>query len=78
MGEAIDPDDLHGDAVVAYLSIKVRRNGAMSVEGCIYQEKYALAMLDTARDCIRRQNDRKRIEDAGGLLIPAHDTALMQ
>jgi hypothetical protein len=76
MAEAIDPDDLHGDAVVAYLAIKVRRNGAMSVEGCIYEERYALAMLDTARDTIRRQNSRQRLED--GLIIPAHDTALLQ
>jgi hypothetical protein len=70
-----DNDDLHGDAVVAFIAIKVRRNGAMSVEGCIDEEAYALAMIDTARDTIRNHNQRKRI-NGGGLIIPAHDTAL--
>lgn len=78
MAQSKDPDDLYGDEVIACLEIKVRRNGAMSVAGCIYEEKYALAMLDTARDTIKRQNARKRLEDGKGLIIPAHDTALVQ
>ena len=70
-----DPDDLHGDAPVAVLEIKVRRNGAMSVAGCIGDLPYALAMLDAAKDSVRNYHARRRIEN-GGLVIPAKDTGL--
>ena len=73
-----DPDELHGDAVVAVLEIKVRRNGAMSVAGCINEEKYALAMLDNARDTIKRHNAKNTINGGGKVIIPAHDTGLIQ
>lgn len=69
-----DPDDPHGDAVIAVLEIKVRRNGAMSVAGSINDEVYALAMLDSARDSIKSHNARGRKQTA--LILPAHDTAL--
>lgn len=70
-----DPDDLHGDAVVAYLEIKMRRNGAMSIGGNVNDEKYALAMLDTAKDTIKAHNRRGLGKDS--LIVPAHDTALV-
>ena len=49
------------------MHIKVRRNGAMSVEGCIHEKDYALKMLDAARDSINSHH--KRI-NGGGIVIP--------
>ncbi len=72
-----DPDDLHDDDVVAVLELKVRRNGAMSVAGCINDEQYALAMLDNARDTIKRHNARRVIDGGGSVLIPSYDTGIL-
>ena len=69
MSATIDPDDLYGDAVVAILEIKVRRNGSMSVAGSINDESYAIAMLDAAKDSVRSYNKRHR----EALIIPAKD-----
>lgn len=69
---SIDPDDLHGDAVVFALEIKVRRCGAMSVAGNIKDVTYALAVLDAARQSVKSHNARQAIEGEG-LLIPPHD-----
>jgi hypothetical protein len=71
-----DPDDLYGDDVVAQLVIAVRRNGAMSVEGCINNESYALAMLDNARDTIRNHNLKRKINGGGAIIIPPGATGL--
>ena len=71
-----DPDDLHGEEVTAYLQIAVRRNGAMSVAGCIENEQYAIAMLDAAKDSIRNHNARRRLQQPQGLIIPANETPL--
>lgn len=70
-----DPDALYDDEVIAVLEIKVRRNGAMSVAGSINDERYALAMLDSAKDSIKAHNRRNRGEQSQ-LILPAHDTAL--
>lgn len=71
-----DPDDLHGDDVTVYLMLAIRRNGAMSVEGCIGSEALALAMLDTARETIQRYNRRFESHAGAALIIPHKDTAL--
>lgn len=71
-----DPDDLYGDEPVAIIRIAVRRNGAMSVEGCINDERYALAMLDAAKDSVRNHNARQRMQRVGGLILPANETPL--
>lgn len=68
-------EDLRDEDVVAELRIQVRRSGAMSVTGCIHEERYALAMLDSARDSIKAHN-RRAINSAAGLILPAHDNAL--
>ena len=73
-----DSDDLHGDDKVAVLEIAVRRNGSMSVAGSINNEAYALAMLDNARDTIKRHNARNKINSGGAVIIPAHDTGILQ
>lgn len=69
-----DPDDLTGDEPVAIIRVAVRRNGSMSVEGCINDEAYALAMLDAARDSVRNHNARNRLQRPGGLILPANET----
>lgn len=69
-----DPDALHDDAPVARIEIVLRRSGAMSVAGSIGDETYALAMLDTARDTVKGYHARK----GGQIIVPAHDTALVQ
>lgn len=69
-----DPDDLHGDAVVFALEIKVRRNGAMSVAGGIGEEAYALAVLDAAKQSIKAHNAREALARPQGLIVPARDT----
>lgn len=71
-----DPDDLHGDTIIAKLEIAVRRNGSMSVAGCIDNEAYALAMIDNARDTIKRHNLRKHVNGTG-VIIPARDTGII-
>jgi hypothetical protein len=72
-----DPDDLHGDEPVAVLTLTVRRNGAMSVAGCINNEVYALAMLDNARDCIKRHNRGLGFGDVP-IITPACDAPSVQ
>lgn len=71
-----DPDAVYDDAPVSQLILTCRRNGAMSVEGCIENEMYALAMLDNARDAVRNYNARKRIDAGLALTVPANDTPL--
>lgn len=68
----IDRDDIYGDAQMAQLTITIRRNGAMSVEGCIENLDYAQAMLDAARDSLRNYHARKQIH-RGGLIIPGNE-----
>jgi hypothetical protein len=72
-----DPDNLYDDDVVAVLELKVRRNGAMSVAGCINEEAYALAMLDNARDTIKRHNAQNTLNAGASLIIPSHDTGII-
>lgn len=72
-----DSDALHDDAVTDYVLIAVRRNGSMSVEGCINNEPYALAMLDNARDTIKRHNAKARMNGGGAVIIPGCDTGLL-
>jgi hypothetical protein len=72
-----DPDNLYDDDVVAVLELKVRRNGAMSVAGCINEEAYALAMLDNARDTIKRHNTQNKLNAGASLIIPSYDTGII-
>jgi hypothetical protein len=74
---ARDPDDIHGDTIVASLEIKLRRNGAMSVGGSITDEKYALAMLESAKDSIRSYHRSRALGLRSQLIVQAHDTALV-
>ena len=60
--------DFRDDEVVAYLHIAVRRNGAMSVEGCIEDEAFAKSLCDAARDSITRHHANQI--NHGGLILP--------
>ena len=69
-----DPDDLYGDATVAVIEVRLRRNGAMSVAGSINDERYAVTMLQHAIDSVRDHHARRLLGD--GLLIAARDTGI--
>jgi len=68
-------DDLHGDTVVAKITICMARSGMMKVEGSITDHEFAMHMLDTARDVVN--NYHGRAVATGGLIVPANDTALV-
>ena len=66
-----DPDDPYGEEKVAVLEIAVRRNGSMSVAGCINNLAYALQMCEEAKAAIRRHHDRQV-----NIIVPANATDL--
>ena len=68
-------DDLHGDTVVARITICMARSGMMKVEGSITDHEFAMHMLDTARDVVN--NYHGRAVNDGGLIVPANDTSLV-
>jgi hypothetical protein len=63
-----------GNTVVAFLEIKMRRNGMMSIGGSITDEEYILKMIDTARVTLMENFQRNR---EGKVIVPAYDTALV-
>ena len=67
-----DPDDLHGETKVAVIEIAIRRNGSMSVAGHINDLTYALAMLDQAKDVVKRHH--MRINSGKKIITPGCDT----
>ncbi len=68
-------DDLHGDTVVAKITIVMARSGMMRVDGSITDHEFAMHMLDTARDVVNNYHGRA-VKD-GGLIVPAYDTSLV-
>lgn len=65
-------DEMIAGTIVAFLEIKMRRDGVMSIGGTITDEKSVLAMLDTARATMVETFKRNR---EGKIIVPAHDTA---
>lgn len=63
-----------GNTVVAFLEIKMRRNGMMSIGGSVTDQEYVLKMIDTARATLVENFKRER---EGKIIVPAHDTALV-
>lgn len=61
--DALLPDD----DVIASITIKVHRSGAMQVAGNIEHEVLALSMIDAARDSVRSHHLRKH----GSVIVPA-------
>lgn len=70
-------DDIHGDTVVARITIELHRSGAMSIGGSITDEVYARYLLDTARDTLTNYHIQRRAGLRSNLVVPAHDTALV-
>lgn len=68
----MDPDP--ADTVVAFLEIKMRRNGMMSIGGSITDERAVLAMIDTARATLV---ENFKANQDGRIIVPAYDTALV-
>lgn len=58
--------------VMAQITVTVFRSGAMSVVGDIHDEKFALSLIDAARDSVRSHHLRKN----GELIIPAGSARL--
>lgn len=69
-------DDLHGDTVVARITISMARSGMMKVEGSITDYEFATHMLDTARDVVNNYHGRVKNTDSP-LIVPAYDTSLV-
>lgn len=63
------PDD--DFTIVREINLRLRRNGAMSIEGDIGDLNFVLAMLDNARDAALRQ-----IPPTGTLVVPGRDVAV--
>lgn len=72
-----DFDDKHGDTPVAVLNVILFRSGAMSVGGSITDERYALHLIDTARDTIRSYHAKQRLGLRSNIIVPAYDTSLV-
>jgi hypothetical protein len=77
MSRESDLDNVHGDTVVSVITIKMRRNGIMSVEGSITDEVYARCLLDTARDTLTNYHIQQKLGKRSPIIVPAYDTALV-
>lgn len=69
-------DDLHGDVVVASVTVTVTRALNMAISGTITDEDYIIGMLETAADQMRGQKARRDVANGGTLVVPNYDTAL--
>lgn len=69
-------DDLHGDVVVASVTLTLTRALNMSIAGTITDEDYILGMLESAADQLRQQKARRDVANGGTLIVPGYDTAL--
>jgi len=70
-------DDIHGDTVVASLTIQMTRAGMMSLAGSITDEKYIQFMLETALQYMKGYHAQQKLGRRSPILVPAHDTALV-
>lgn len=69
-------DDLHGDVVVASVTITLTRAMNMAIAGTITDEDYILKMLESATEYLKSQVARRKLQENGGVVIASHDTAL--
>lgn len=69
-------DDLHGDTIVAKITICMARSGMMRVDGSITDHEFAMHMLDTARDVVNGYHGRAVLQEKP-LIVPAYDTSLV-
>jgi hypothetical protein len=69
-------EDLHGDPVVASVTVTLTRNLNMALSGTITDEAYIIGMLESAADYLRNQQARRKLEGGAKLVVPGYDTAL--
>lgn len=69
-------DDLHGDVIVASVTITLSRAMNMAISGTITDEAYILGMLESAVEYLKSQRARRDLAEGKGLVIASHDTAL--
>lgn len=65
-----------GAAVIARIEIQLLDNGAVAVRGQITDERFALQMIDTARDTLRRAYARQKIHAGDYAVVPPEDTPI--
>jgi hypothetical protein len=70
-----DPDALDDDMVVARIQVVCRKDGALGVSGSINNLPYALAMLDNAKDAIKRHHLRMGLGKQ--IITPAYDSPIL-
>ena len=70
-------DDLHGETVVAVITITMARSGNCKVEGSITDHAFASFMLKTAQDVVNNYHQRAKLADGRAIIVPAYDTALV-
>lgn len=69
-------DALHGDVMVASVTVNLSRNGNMAISGTITDEDYIVMMLESATDYLKSQKARRDLEKGKGIILPSYDTAL--
>lgn len=69
-------DDLHGDVIVASVTITLSRAMNMAISGTITDEDYILKMLESATEYLKSQVARRKLQEGSGVVIASHDTAL--
>jgi len=71
-------DDVHGETVVAQITISMARSGNCKVEGAITDHSFANFMLDTARDVVNNYHSRTQLLSGKGVIVPVYDTPLVR
>lgn len=74
---AISLDDLHGDTVVASITVSLSRAGNMSLAGSLTDTAYILYMLETAVQYMKEHEIKRSLGERSQLIVPAYDTALV-
>jgi hypothetical protein len=75
--DAVTLDALHGDTVVATITITLARSGLMRIDGSITDEKFTAYMLETARETLKNYHAKQKLGQRSPILVPAYDTALV-
>ena len=63
------------DDVVAFIAIKMRSGGAVSIEGHLGDEAFAVSLLEHAIDAVKSQHAQIRARPVGQILLPNRDVS---
>ena len=71
-------EDVRDEDVIAYITVKVARSGAMAVGGHITDEMFAIACLEQAKQSVKDFHKRMKGDSAvmSPQIIPAYDNPL--